>query len=95
MNALNTCITDRNFADSVQYNSAYANHHFLLIFNHKNHSCELPDCVHVISALTSIYPLLSYLYIIYKFRTIADNEQSHESSEVFIHKVLVTNIAEV
>ena len=51
--------------------------------------------MHVISVLTSIYPLLSYLYIIYKFRTIADNEQSHESSEVFIHKVLVTNIAEV
>ena len=69
--------TDGNFADSVQYNSAYANHQFLLIFNHKNHSCELPDCVHMISTFTSIYPLLSYLLIIYKLCTIADNEQSH------------------
>ena len=87
--------TDGNFADSVQYNSAYANHHFLLIFNQKNHSCELPDCVHMISAFTSIYPLLSYLHNIYKSCTLSDYEQSHVYSEVFIYKVLVTNIAVV
>ena len=58
--------TDRNFADSVQYNSAYTNHHLLLIFNHKIHNCELLDCVHMICAFTSINPLLSYLNNIYK-----------------------------
>jgi hypothetical protein len=75
--------TDQNFADSVQYNSAYTNHPLLLIFNHKINNCELPDCVHMISAFTGIYPLLSYLNNIYKSCTLSDYDKSYGSSEIF------------
>ena len=56
--------------------------HFSLIFNHKNHSCELPDCVHVFNAFTSIYSLLSCIHNIYKLWKLSDYEQSHLSRNV-------------